>query len=100
MAAHFIFDFPFHAVCQKNLYDLVQSLKSRSDNDFDTFKTLLFNLDGAYETRERNGMLQRTHSLITNAMPTRPQSRPTRISVALTRCSTTRSTPAKVAPTR
>jgi hypothetical protein len=45
-------------------------------------------------------MLQRTHSLITNAMPTRPQSRPTRISVALTRCSTTRSTPAEVAPTR
>jgi hypothetical protein len=68
MAARYVFDYPFHAVCQKNLYDLVQSLKSRSDNDFDTFATLIYNVDGAYTTREPRGpVVQLACPLITNA---------------------------------
>ncbi len=72
MAARYVFDFPFHAVRHKNLHDLVQSLKSRSDNDFETFVTLIFNMDGAYTTKEPNdaSVLQLTHSLITNANST------------------------------
>jgi len=72
MAARYVFDFPFHAVRHKNLYDLVQSLKSRSDNDFETFVALIFNMDGAYTTKEPNAapVLQLTHPLITNANST------------------------------
>ena len=72
MAARYIFDFPLHAVRHKNLYDLVQSLKSRSDNDFETFVTLLYNMDGAYTVQEPGAapVLQLTRSLITNANST------------------------------
>ena len=84
MAARYVFDYPFHAVRHKNLHDLVQSLKSRSDNDFDTFATLIYNVDGAYTTREPRGpVVQLACPLITNANSS--TIKPDRNSVALTR---------------
>ena len=70
LAARFIFEYPFHPARQPKLHNIVQTLKTRSENNFSAFMSLLFELDGAYRTSEANGILQLTHPLIHKAKPT------------------------------
>ena len=70
LAARYIFEYPFHPARQPKLHSIVQSLKTRSENNFDTFMRLLFELDGAYRTSETNSILQVTHPLILKTKPT------------------------------
>ena len=69
LAARHIYDANLCPVRQKKLYDIIQPLKIRSNENFDTFKGLLFNLDGAYPVVEDNSILQVTYSLIGKRIP-------------------------------
>ena len=51
IAAQYIFQYPFHAARQPKLYNVVQTLKARSDNNSRTFKSRLYDLDGTYPTK-------------------------------------------------
>ena len=70
LAARYIFQYPFHPARQPKLHAIVESLKTRSENNFAAFMSLLFDLDGAYRTSEGNGILQVTHPLILRAKAT------------------------------
>jgi hypothetical protein len=65
--ARYIFEYPFHAARQPKLNNIVQALKTRSDNNFSTFVSLLYDLDGTYHTADAL-----THPLIN-----KPEAKPT-----------------------
>ena len=58
LAARYIHEYPFHPTRQPKLHGIVQSLKTRSENNFATFMSLLFDLDGAYRTSDGHSILQ------------------------------------------
>jgi len=77
IAAEYIFQYPFHPARQPKLYNVVQTLKARSDNNSRTFKSRLYDLDGTYHTKEGPSRLQLTHPLITKGKPTVVNADPT-----------------------
>jgi len=77
IAAEYVLQYPFHPARQPKLYNVVQTLKARSDNNSRAFKSRLYDLDGAYPTLEGPGVLQLTHPLITKGKPTVVNADPT-----------------------
>jgi len=69
LAARYVHDAILCPIRQKTLHDIIDPLKIRSNGDFDTFRRLLFNLDGAYPVVEDNNILPVTYTLIGKRNP-------------------------------
>ena len=77
LAARYVHDAILCPIRHKTLHDIIDPLKIRSNENFDTFKGLLFNLDGAYPVVEDNSILQVTYSLIGKRIPATVSADPT-----------------------